>query len=48
MATKKKGVLTYPLEWLKHFRPFLKRKFWKKERKEVRKDIRNRLYKDGG
>ncbi len=33
MAHKKKGQLTTTSEWAKHLRKYLKRKFWKKERK---------------
>ena len=32
MATKKKGILTKPREWAKHFRPGGKRQFWKSHR----------------
>ena len=33
MAHKKKGQLTASGEWAKHLRGFLKRQFWKGERK---------------
>jgi hypothetical protein len=39
MANKKKGNLTVAGEWAKHLRKFLKRQFWKGERKAGRKLI---------
>jgi hypothetical protein len=38
MAAKKKGVLTPASQWWKHLRPWVKRQFWKKERKAARRD----------
>lgn len=38
MAAVKKGILTRAGEWWKHLRPYVKRKFWKAERKAARKD----------
>jgi|GEM_PF-5213290 len=32
MGTKKKGMLTPPVEYAKHFRKDYSRMFWKKER----------------
>jgi hypothetical protein len=46
MGTIKKGILTPPPEYWVHFRKFLRRKFWKTERKAGIKDINKRL-KDG-
>lgn len=43
MAHKKKGQLTTASEWAKHLRKFCKRKFWHKERKVAKKNIRNEL-----
>jgi hypothetical protein len=42
MSTVKKGILTKPLEWAKHLRPFGKKAFWSKERINVKKDIEKR------
>lgn len=42
MASLPKGILTTPGEYWKHLRPFLKRKFWKQERREVKRDIDRR------
>jgi hypothetical protein len=39
MAHKKKGQITTSGEWAKHLRRFLKRQFWKGERKAVKKMI---------
>lgn len=39
MANKKKGNLTVSGEWAKHLRKFLKRQFWKGERKAGHKLI---------
>lgn len=45
MAYKRKGQLTVSGEWAKHLRKFLRRKFWKGERKAGKKIIRQeRLY----
>jgi len=37
MSYKRKGQLTSSQEWAKHLRKYLKRKFWKKERKAEKK-----------
>lgn len=39
MGTKKKGMLTTAGEYWKHLRPWLKRKFWKRERKQAKEQI---------
>jgi hypothetical protein len=39
MAHKKKGQLTTSGEWARHLRGFLKRQFWKRERKVGKKMI---------
>lgn len=39
MAHKQKGQLTTSGEWAKHLRGFLKRQFWKGERKAEKKMI---------
>lgn len=36
MAHKKQGNLTVSGEWAKHLRKYLKRVFWKRERKTAR------------
>ncbi|MGH7104419.1 MAG: hypothetical protein ACREFJ_18725 [Acetobacteraceae bacterium] len=36
MATKKKGILTRSPEWWKHLRPYVKRLFWKRERRAAK------------
>ena len=41
MAHKKKGQLTTTGEWAKHLRKYLKREFWKGERKQEKKLVRN-------
>lgn len=41
MANKRKGQLTTTSEWAKHLRKYLKRKFWKAERKEGKKQFNN-------
>ncbi len=43
MSNKKKGQLTVATEWAKHLRKFLRRKFWKGERKAVQKFIKKEL-----
>lgn len=43
MSSKKKGQLTVATEWAKHLRKFLRRKFWKGERKATQKLIRQEL-----
>jgi len=40
MASIKKGVLTRPSEWWKHLRPYVKRRFWKAERKAWKMSIK--------
>lgn len=37
MATVKKGYVTATKEWARHLRPFWKRRFWKRERREARR-----------
>ena len=42
MSTKKQGALTTHEDnrgYVKHLRPFWKRKFWKRERKTVAREI---------
>ena len=36
MAHKRKGQLTVSGEWAKHLRKYLRRKFWKGERKAAK------------
>jgi hypothetical protein len=43
LANKKKGQLTTTGEWAKHLRKFLKRQFWKGERKAVKKMIHKEI-----
>jgi hypothetical protein len=43
MSNKKKGQLTVATEWAKHLRKFLRRKFWKGERKAAQKLIKQEL-----
>jgi hypothetical protein len=43
MAFKKKGQLTVSEEWAKHLRGYLKRKFWKGERKAEKDQITEEL-----
>lgn len=43
MATKKSGILTSAGEWWVHLRPYLKRQFWKSERKATRKDTKKQI-----
>jgi len=40
MATKKKGILTTTPEWWKHLK-WMKRTFWKAERKAAKNEIKN-------
>jgi hypothetical protein len=40
MAHKQKGQLTVSAEWRKHLRKFLRRQFWKAERKAGKKIIK--------
>lgn len=42
MSHKRKGQLTTYTEWANHLRKFLKRKFWKGERKASQKFIPER------
>jgi hypothetical protein len=39
MSHKKQGQLTTATEWAKHLRKFLRRQFWKGERKVAQKLI---------
>lgn len=43
MSHKKKGQLTTATERLKHLRKYLRRQFWKGERKAVKNMIRKDL-----
>lgn len=43
MANKRKGHLAVSSEWARHLRPFLKRKFWKKERSLGKKKVRQEI-----
>lgn len=43
MSNKRKGQLTVTGEWAKHLRKFLRRQFWKGERKAAKKLIRKEL-----
>lgn len=43
MAHKRKGQLTPPKEWAKHFRKDFKRIFWSKERIAEKKLIKKEL-----
>ena len=43
MAHKQKGQLTASREWAKHLRGFLKRQFWKGERKAGKRMIKNEI-----
>ena len=45
MAGVKKGTLTAPQEWWKHLR-WVKRCFWKRERKAYKSDVQTRLVDD--
>ena len=42
MATVKKGMLTSAGEWWKHLR-WMKRPFWKGERKAAERDVKDRV-----
>lgn len=44
MATKKKGLLTTSGEWWKHLR-WMRRYFWKKERKAAKREMRRESHK---
>lgn len=44
MATKKRGILSASPEWWKHLR-WVKRRFWKQERKAAKKDAKRQLEK---
>ena len=48
MAQKRNGQLTKTGEWAKHLRKFLKRRFWKGERKAsqgiITKELREKNY----
>mgnify|MGYP003598493929 CR=1 FL=1 len=49
MSNKKNGQLTVATEWAKHLRKFLRRQFWKGERKAgqelIRKELNNKNYR---
>ena len=44
MAHKRKGQLTTSSEWAKHLRKFLKRQFWKGERKAGKEKVQTELH----
>lgn len=44
MSHKRKGQLTVAKEWAKHLRKFLRRQFWKGERRAGQKLIRKELF----
>jgi hypothetical protein len=48
MSSKKKGQLTVASEWAKHLRKFLRRKFWKGERKAAQELIEQELNENHG
>ena len=43
MAHKQKGQLTTSSEWAKHLRKYLKKKFWRKERKTGKQSLKKGL-----
>lgn len=43
MSHKRKGQLTVAAEWAKHLRKFLRRKFWKGERRAGRQLVRKEM-----
>jgi hypothetical protein len=47
MANVKKGILVSPREWWKHLRPYMKREFWKRQRKAEKHDIKRMKERDG-
>lgn len=44
MAHKRKGQLTVTTEWAKHLRKYLRRQFWKGERKAGKKFIQQEVH----
>jgi hypothetical protein len=46
MSNKRKGQLTVSKEWAKHLRKFWKSQFWKGERTESKKIIRQIIEKE--
>lgn len=46
MAHKRKGQLTVTREWAKHLGKYLRRQFWKKERKTGKTLIRKELQQE--
>ncbi len=44
MTTKKQGMVTVSGEWRKHLRKWLKRAFWRRERKAVKHMLRRESY----
>ncbi len=43
MSHKRKGQLTVSTEWWKHLRKYLKRKYWKAERRAEQRQIKKAL-----
>ena len=43
MSHKRKGQLTVATEWAKHLRKYLRKQFWKKERKAGKRVIKKEL-----
>jgi len=43
MSHKRKGQLTVATEWAKHLRKFLRKQFWKGERRASQKAIRKEV-----
>jgi hypothetical protein len=46
MATVKNGQFTATKEWARHLRPFIKRMFWKAERRAARQCAQQRSQRD--
>ena len=47
MANKRKGQLSTTSEWAKHLRAYLKRKFWKSERRAGKDEIKRQVKEHG-
>jgi hypothetical protein len=43
MSHKRKGQLTVATEWAKHLRKYLRRQFWKRERKASKKVVQKEI-----
>lgn len=43
MSHKRKGQLTVSPEWVKHFRKYLRKQFWKRERLAEKRFVRKEL-----